>query len=138
MLQDFREASRHNNDIEMIEMVNLFRLNEVTELIGEYTAVVARSTLIACAAHAQLREMTDSEIMQIATEISDASDRFVAAYRKKLAQKGTMISKAVTDKLKSDLNEQIMSECWMMLQQVTEEVKRQIQIEETHERITRN
>ena len=106
-------------------MGKIFRQDELTELLGIYASVIARVTLIGCTALAMLREITDSEAQEITNEIESATDEIISAYRKKLARRGTTIGKAATDRLRSELNEQILSDCWLMMQKVTEEIKKQ-------------
>ena len=106
-------------------MGKIFRQDELTELIGIYASVIARVTLIGCTALAMLREITDSEAQEITNEIESATDDFISAYRKKLARRGNTIGKAATDKLRSEINEQILSDCWVLMQKVTEEIKKQ-------------
>ena len=106
-------------------MKMIFHENEITGLIGEYASVIAKVTLIACGAYAQLREINENETREVIVIVEAASDRFVTAYKKKLARKGVTLSKAKTDKLRSDLNDRILADCWALMQKVENELVRQ-------------
>ena len=106
-------------------MAKVFREDEITALIGEYVSVIAKVTLTACGAYAQLREINEAEAQEIVDSVKEASDAFVTAYKLKLARKGTTLSKAKTDKLRSDLKEHIMTDCWVLMQKVGAELKLQ-------------
>ena len=106
-------------------MAKVFREDEITALIGEYAAVIAKLTLIVCGAYAQLRNVNEAETQEILDAVEAASDRFVTAYKLKLARKGTNLGKAKIDKLKKDLSDQIMTDCWVLKQKVEAELKLQ-------------
>lgn len=101
----------------------VFRVTELTELIGEYAATIAHVTIIGCIAHILQRELTDEEAQQCVDDVMAATEAFIASYNRKMAQKGKPLSNATTDMLRKKLNEQIMLDCWVLMQKVTEETK---------------
>ena len=101
----------------------VFNPEELTELIGEYAAVIAHVTIAGCIAHALQRELTDEEAQKCVDDIKDATEAFITAYKKKIARRGKNIGKAATDTLRKKLNDQIMLDCWVLMQKVTEETK---------------
>ena len=115
----------------------VFKAEELTELIGEYAAVITHVTITGCIAHALQRELTDEEAQQCVDDIKNATEAFISAYKKKMAQRGKNIGKATTDSLRKKLNDQLMLDCWVLMQKVTEETKDQTRYNQ-YDRIGKN